>query len=433
MTTNTVRLVHPKLKLETRKGYAMNKKRLLLMVLATVGFLSFTQQYVHAASDTWDVRTEPSKSYDRAKAQASINANWKAEGNEDKDFAKRIENAALAKGYNPAIMYAQIMWETGWGSSSLAAKYNNFGGIKNFDKDAVEGVDKITLPTKEANANGVLVDAMEPFRIFKTIEEGLQGQIEVIAQVAKNSGKGEAGFQFKNYTSTYATDPNYALSIAKMAKSHTGEDFTGTTLLTPGASLTEKEKEDAEPIQGEELDALRNSIDNTFTVNGHWTNVARDWDEFNIEPPNASEFYQDISRNQRNQLDDWITEVQQAKMLSIIGTIRLAVQLLGLGCILIALLLIFSYLFDRVGVLDFSLLSLVTGGKLTTAYESTDQTFFSRGTVGVKHVGLSSLLIITLILLTISILIFTGKIYTIIYIISTFVSDFVSQILRYFN
>lgn len=79
--------------------------------------------------------------------------------------------------YFPAAV-AQKAVESGWGQSTLAKEYNNFGGINCAPK--IEGVvGCVRLPTK-VGKNGKLVSSTQNFSIFKDVEAGIRGVSRVL-------------------------------------------------------------------------------------------------------------------------------------------------------------------------------------------------------------------------------------------------------------
>lgn len=94
-----------------------------------------------------------------------------------KAFIQKILPIAQSIGNNigvpPLFIVAQLCLESGYGNSVLAAKYNNFGGIK-----AIPGKAKINLPTTEV-INGKLQKVNRDFAWFNTAEEGLNYQAKI--------------------------------------------------------------------------------------------------------------------------------------------------------------------------------------------------------------------------------------------------------------
>lgn len=186
----------------------------------------------------------------------------------------------------------------------------------------------------------------------------------------------------------------------------------GTWKETNG--VTQEDLENAETPSETTLDP---TISHTFQVNGFGTELGKDWDEVALETPTAAEAAGAMTTKQKQVLQDWIDEYNNATIFSVVGIIRVLIQTFAILLILFSLLLIVAYSFDRVGVLDFSLLALVTGGKIATAYEKEDQSFFGKknqSSGGPKYItfgGLSLLIILSLLL---GYLTFSGRIFIVI-------------------
>ena len=103
---------------------------------------------------------------------------------------------------------AQMIMESGWGKSTLASKYHNYGGQKC-------GTDwtgkRVTLPTQEWTGNGY-VTVMADFRVYDSMEEGIKGYLEFLKLPRYANLKGIT--DPRQYLETikadgYATDPDY--------------------------------------------------------------------------------------------------------------------------------------------------------------------------------------------------------------------------------
>ena len=196
-------------------------------------------------------------------------------------------------------------------------------------------------------------------------------------------------------------------------------------LVTDGGTWKESNgvsSEDLEKAEAPSAETLDPSVDHTFQINGFGTTTEKDWDEKEIEAPTNGNMQEDFTISQKQELTDWIDEYKNASTISIIGIIRTTIQALAIGLLLFSLVMLIGYCFDRVGVLDFSLLSLITGGRIATAYDKQDQNFFTRDKQnstggfsnpgdGPKFITLSGLVILEVIALTVSYLTFSGKVF----------------------
>ena len=135
----------------------------------------------------------------------------------NKDFIKSITAPAKKIGEAIGVPYkfiiAQICLETGFGKSSLASKYFNFGGIK-----AVGSQPKVNLLTTECK-NGVCNKVMQNFAIYPDAEAGLTAQSKIYQNkyFKQYLNKTTDPLVYANLLQSgavkYATDPNYTKKI----------------------------------------------------------------------------------------------------------------------------------------------------------------------------------------------------------------------------
>lgn len=212
------------------------------------------------------------------------------------------------------------------------------------------------------------------------------------------------------------------------AKRLKGLSVTGST----GGSKTEgNEESNADGTSGANTTGV---IDDTFEVNGLGTKNAKDWNEVDVAAnlPTEGDLYS-LSASQRQTLTDWLQESEKDGLVTLVSTIRTGIMLLAILLILFSLLLIVAYAFDRIGVLDFSVLSVITGGKLYTVYEKEDNTFFNKESVGGKGVTGGTLFILLIISLIMALLILTGKAYKISFTLITGVTQLVETLTNIIN
>ena len=79
------------------------------------------------------------------------------------------------KVYSPII--AQAIHESGWGESSLSAKYHNYFGLK---CGTLWTGKSVNLSTKEEYSAGTLTTIRSNFRVYDNMEQGVKGYFEFI-------------------------------------------------------------------------------------------------------------------------------------------------------------------------------------------------------------------------------------------------------------
>ncbi len=77
----------------------------------------------------------------------------------------------------PAVV-AQKILESGYGSSLLAAKYNNFGGIKNFG--SLQGA------SGSVSMQGPYDSSPQPYAVFSTPAAGFRAYVDILHDPSKN-------------------------------------------------------------------------------------------------------------------------------------------------------------------------------------------------------------------------------------------------------
>lgn len=206
-----------------------------------------------------------------------------------------------------------------------------------------------------------------------------------------------------------AASPNKAYSLKSLDAVAFLKFPTPITSANGSSSKENKEKEtESKGIGNRTFKVLTDK----FIVNGYGSKTKKDWDESDVSKnlPDGSDVA-NLTSNQRQLLTDWQNDYVTATSIKWITSIRVGIQILALAVIFISILLIFAYLIDRLGVLDFSVLYAVTGGKLYTVYEAKDDNFFSKKNEGSRGLSLKGISYLVLIMLIIAILTFTGQIY----------------------
>ena len=94
------------------------------------------------------------------------------------NIAKYVRKYAPKYGikvYSPII--AQAIHESGWGESSLSAKYHNYFGLK---CGTLWTGKSVNLSTKEEYSAGTLTTIRSNFRVYDNMEQGVKGYFEFI-------------------------------------------------------------------------------------------------------------------------------------------------------------------------------------------------------------------------------------------------------------
>ncbi len=125
--------------------------------------------------------------------------------------------AAAELGISARVILAQAVLETGWGQS-LRRGLNNLFGIK---ADAAWSGESMHVPTLEVSPQGQLQRTHASFRNYTTIADSMRDYVHFMRshpQFSKviQSGKDEQAFIQHLGHSGYATDPHYALKLARI-------------------------------------------------------------------------------------------------------------------------------------------------------------------------------------------------------------------------
>lgn len=120
--------------------------------------------------------------------------------------------------HSPII--AQAILESGWGESTLAAKYHNYFGLKCGSKWTGKSVN---LTTQEEYTAGTLTTIKDNFRVFDSMEDGVKGYFEFIQLSRYQNLKGITDPE--TYLKTikadgYATSSTYVKSNMKLVEQY---------------------------------------------------------------------------------------------------------------------------------------------------------------------------------------------------------------------
>lgn len=127
-------------------------------------------------------------------------------------YAPTVKFASVGTGLFPSVFLAQAILESGDGNSTLAAKYNNFFGVK---ADKSWGGKVVELPTKEY-LNGQWVTVKEPFRVYSDPIDSFRDRVNFLKVNKRYTTHGvfnaltPEGQANSLQAAGYATDPNYA-------------------------------------------------------------------------------------------------------------------------------------------------------------------------------------------------------------------------------
>jgi len=135
-------------------------------------------------------------------------------------FAKAAQDTCHGTGLCASVCLAQAAIESGWGGSGLAAKYNNFGGIK----AAWDWKGKVVvLPTREV-IKGKTITVQAAFRHYDSPADYFKGRYEFL----KRNPRYKRLFASDDYIAEahlfqacgYATDPQYGNVLAATVRKY---------------------------------------------------------------------------------------------------------------------------------------------------------------------------------------------------------------------
>lgn len=160
------------------------------------------------------------------------------------DTVKRV---ALERGYKyPSSVIAQAVIESGNGNSLLARKYHNYFGLK---CGSSWGGKSVNMQTKEEYTTGTLTTIRDNFRVYDSIESGVNGYFDFINYSRYSNLK--SATSSRNYIERikndgYATSSTYVNTVYNIVKQYNLEkrfdDMTSTELTKEmtGAEIINK-------------------------------------------------------------------------------------------------------------------------------------------------------------------------------------------------
>lgn len=145
--------------------------------------------------------------------------------NEQRAFVSAILPGAmqgLQDGLFPSITIAQAIHESGWGKSSLAAKYNNLFGVKASSSWTGKVVE---LPTQE-EVDGGIITITAKWRVYDSWNDSVLDRIKFLLENSTYRNNGV--FEAKNYIEQaealqragYATDSSYATKLIQTIQTY---------------------------------------------------------------------------------------------------------------------------------------------------------------------------------------------------------------------
>ena len=118
------------------------------------------------------------------------------------------------------MVIAQAILESYWGRSSLASKYNNYFGLKCGSSWKGKSVN---LATKEEYKPGTYKDIRANFRVYDSVEEGVQGYFDFINTRRYKNLKGVTDYKtyIKNLKKDgYATSSRYVDNLTMLVEQY---------------------------------------------------------------------------------------------------------------------------------------------------------------------------------------------------------------------
>lgn len=191
-------------------------------------------------------------------------------------IAPIIINKCKERGYGvPSAIIAQAINESGWGQSSLASVYNNYFGMKCGGSWKGKSVN---MATQEEYEVGVMTDISANFRVYDSIEAGVDGYFDFInydryKPVRESSNYRDYITNLKNCG--YATSSQYVNNLIAIVESCglSKYDEQETVAEPVIEAPVEQTNTDIYEVQsGDTLSALaqrfNTTVDNLVALNG---------------------------------------------------------------------------------------------------------------------------------------------------------------------
>ena len=163
---------------------------------------------------------------------------------EQKTFIENIAAAARkhAANYGIAVIspiIAQAINESGWGKSTLAAKYHNYFGMK--CGSAWKGK-SVNMSTCEEYEVGVLTQIKDNFRVYDSLEEGVKGYFDFISasRYANLKGVTDPKTYIENIKADgYATSSQYVKNLLNLVSTYNLTQYDNITAQPGKKSVAE--------------------------------------------------------------------------------------------------------------------------------------------------------------------------------------------------
>ena len=161
-----------------------------------------------------------------------------------KTFIENIAAAARkhAANYGIAVIspiIAQAINESGWGKSTLAAKYHNYFGMK--CGSAWKGK-SVNMSTCEEYEVGVLTQIKDNFRVYDSLEEGVKGYFDFISasRYANLKGVTDPKTYIENIKADgYATSSQYIKNLLNLVSAYNLTQYDNITAQQGKKSVAE--------------------------------------------------------------------------------------------------------------------------------------------------------------------------------------------------
>lgn len=124
-----------------------------------------------------------------------------------------------------SVTIAQAILESGWGTSSLASRYNNYFGMK---AGSSWNGRTIVLPTKECDDAGRCYSTKATWRVYNNVLESINDHAKLLQNKRYNGVVGETSY-YRAITiikkGGYATDPDYVSKIVNMIRKYNLDQY----------------------------------------------------------------------------------------------------------------------------------------------------------------------------------------------------------------
>ena len=138
----------------------------------------------------------------------------------------------------------------------------------------------------------------------------------------------------------------------------------------------------------------------------------RDWEEEPVPIVNYSE----LETHEKESIEKWKKEVEDAKNVNIVTINRVITMIFGIGLMLFSLVYLIAYVFDRITITEFRAMEALTRNRISVS-STGESTFFKGMNNYPKLINTRDLIMIEVLLIGLSVLIVNGGIYTVIKLI----------------